>query len=97
MATPRVSEVEHLGLRVVRVTFDDGLVRELDFDGVLPGVLAIIDDDEIFGTVTIDPVARTLTWPVGVDLDPDVLHGDHPAASGSAPRLLREYHREPAR
>lgn len=97
MDAARVTDVEHLGGRVLRVAFADGLVRELDFAGALPGVLSSIDDDDIFPTVTIDPVARTISWPAGVDLDPDVLHGDQPPATGTGPKLLREYPREPAR
>lgn len=34
---------------------------------------------------TIDPVAGTVSWPNGIDLDPDVLHGDRAAASGQEP------------
>jgi uncharacterized protein DUF2442 len=91
MALPRVTNVDHLGGRALRVTFSDGLVRELDFAGELPGVLATIDDDEIFAKVTVDSVAGTLCWPNGIDLDPDVLHGDQISASAVLPRLLREY------
>jgi hypothetical protein len=39
----------------------------------------------------VDVVAGTICWPSGVDLDPDVLHGDHDPASGAPPVLLREY------
>jgi hypothetical protein len=41
--------------------------------------------------VGVDPIAGTLSWPGGIDLDPDVLHTDVPAASHQAPRLVREY------
>ncbi len=44
----RVTNVDHVGGRTLRVTFSDGLVRELDFAGALPGVLATIDHDEVF-------------------------------------------------
>lgn len=97
MDAARVTDVEHLGGRVLRVVFADGLVREIDFAGALPGVLAAIDDDEVFPTVMVDPVARTLSWPTGVDLDPDVLHGDEGSATGVGPKLVGEYHGEPAR
>jgi hypothetical protein len=97
MDAARVTDVEHLGGRILRVVFADGLVRELDFAGALPGVLSIIDDDEVFATVEVDAVARTISWPAGVDFDPDVLHGDQRPAIGNGPKLLREYHREPAR
>jgi hypothetical protein len=48
MDAARVTDVEHLGGRVLRVVFADGLVRELDFSGALPGVLSVIDDDAVF-------------------------------------------------
>jgi Protein of unknown function (DUF2442) len=87
----RVTTVEHLGGRSLRVTFSDGLVRELDFTNRLPGVLASVDNDASFAEVTIDPVAGTLSWPIGIDLDPDVLHGDHTSTLALQPRVLREY------
>lgn len=90
-ALTRVTDVEHLGARTLRVTFSDGLVRELDFVGELPGILATIDDDAAFAGATVDGVAGTVCWANGVDLDPDVLHGDHAPASGVWPRLVREY------
>ena len=74
----RVTGVEHVGGRVLRVTFSDGLVRELDFAGTLAGVLALIGDDATFAEARVDSVAGTVCWPNGIDLDPDVLHGDAP-------------------
>jgi hypothetical protein len=90
----RVTNVELLDVRSLRVTFSDGIVRELDFADALPGVLTAIDDDETFAAVTVDPVAGTVAWPNGIDLDPDVLHGDHEAPAAMQPRLLREYRLE---
>ena len=87
----RVAEVEHLEARVLRVTFSDGLVRELDFAGELPGILAGIDDDAAFGSAMVDPVAGTVCWPGGIDLDPEVLHDDHESAPAFQLVLLREY------
>lgn len=91
-----MTDVEHLGGRVLRVVFADGPVRELDSSGALPGVLSVIDDDDVFPTVTVDPVARTISWPDGVDFDLDVLHGDEGSATDVGPKLVREYHGEPA-
>jgi len=88
----RVTDVECLGRREIRVTFSDGLVRELDFAGTLTGLLATIDDDDAtFAGVPVDPVAGTVGWANGIDLDPDVLHGDDTSASVIQPRLIREY------
>ena len=88
---PRVTEVEHLGARTLRVVFSDGLVRELDFTDALLGVLATIDEDDALAEATVDRTAGTVGWPTGIDLDPDVLHGDREPASGQQPRVVREY------
>jgi hypothetical protein len=88
---PRVTDVEHLGQRRLRVTFTDGLVRELDFAGTLDGVLATLDDDRAFAEVSVDATAGTICWPNGIDVDPDVLHGDHQPANGRAVTVIREY------
>ena len=92
----RVAAVDHLDARVLRVEFSDGVVREIDFAGALPGVLATIDDDDVFSTVSVDRVAGTVSWPNGVDLDPDVLRGLESAATTGQGRLLREYRLESA-
>jgi hypothetical protein len=92
----RVVAVEHLGGHQLRVTFGDGLVRELDLAGVLRGgVFAALEDPAYFAQAVVDPVAGTVCWPNGVDFDPDVLHGDYPPASGEAPCVLREYRLRP--
>ena len=92
----RVVAVEHLGAFQLRITFSDDLVRELDFDGVLQGgVFAELEEHSTFAQVSVDEVAGTICWPNGVDLDPDVLHGDFEPASGRPPRLLRQYRLRP--
>ncbi len=87
----RVASVEYLGGRVLRLVFTDDVVRELDFDGALPGFLAVVDDDEVFPSAAVDPVAGTLSWPIGVDLDPDVLRGTEVSVDARRPRLISEY------
>lgn len=95
-ALARVREVEVIGNRSLRITFTDDLVRELDLASILTGVLAALDSDDAFAAVRVDAVAGTVCWPGGVDLDPDVLHGDRPAASpAGTPRLIRQYRLEP--
>ncbi|RLE23278.1 MAG: DUF2442 domain-containing protein [Actinobacteria bacterium] len=87
----RVTSVECLGQREIRIMFSDGLVRELDFAETLTGLLATLDKDATFAEVSVDSVAGTVCWPNAIDLDPDVLHGDHTPASAIQPRLIREY------
>jgi Protein of unknown function (DUF2442) len=88
---PRVSDVQYLGGRMLRLVFSDGLVRELDFAGALNGILATIDNDVMFPQATMDKTSGTLCWPNGIDLDPDVRHGDHDSASPFRPVVEREY------
>lgn len=87
----RVTDVEHINGRILRIEFSDGLARELDFAGVLSGILASIDDDAMFSLVAVDPVAGTICWPNGIDLDPDVLRGESPASTVGQGRLVRQY------
>ena len=94
MPLVRVHDVEVVGGRVLRVAFSDGLVRELDFASCREGLFASLGDDEVFEAVAVDPVAGTVSFPGGIDLDPDVLHGDAVAASPQQPVLVREYRRE---
>ena len=79
------------------ITFSDGLVRELDFATVLPGVLASIDDDESFAAVVVDPITGAFAWPNDIGPDPEVLHGDQESAAATQPPLLREYRPADAR
>jgi hypothetical protein len=95
-ALPRIGEAEPLGRYVLRLTFTDGLVRELDFAPMLTeGVLAALNDEALFAQVAIDPIAGTVCWPGGVDLDPDVLHGDHEPARSPGPTVIAEYRLRP--
>lgn len=84
---PIITDVEPLADRWVRLTFADGAVHEIDLAGVLEagGVLASVRDDRtVFEAVAVDPEFGTITWPGDIDLDPDVLRGDQPPASGAA-------------
>jgi len=93
----RVVEVEYMGDHRLLLSFSDGLVRELDFSGALTGggVFEPLHDPVFFAKVVVDEVAGTVAWPNGVDLAPDVLHGDHEPASGASPQVLREYRLRP--
>jgi hypothetical protein len=75
---PRVTSVEPLDGFRLRLTFSDGLVREVDLSGDLWGSMAEpLQDPGYFRQVRVDPELGTVVWPNGFDLDPDVLHGDH--------------------
>ena len=36
-----------------------------------------LDDADFFAKVRVDPEAGTVVWPNGLDLAPEVLHGDY--------------------
>ena len=88
----RIIDVEPLGGFQLLLTFSDGLVRDLDLDDMLRGgAFEPLRDPDEFTKVVVDEVAGTVAWPNGIDLDPDVLHGDQPPAIGAAPIVLRQY------
>lgn len=76
---PRVNEVQHVRNHILRLTFSNGEVAELDLGPSIRGrggVFTPLEDVEYFAQVMVDPEARTLVWPNGVDLDPDVLYSE---------------------
>ncbi len=81
-----ITHVEPLAGHWVRIAFADGAVHEVDLSAVLAvgGVFSRIRDDRAtFEAVRVDEEAGTIAWPGDVDLDPDVLRGDHEPASGA--------------
>jgi hypothetical protein len=73
-----VTNVEPLDGYRLRLWFDDGSEREVDLADDLWGPMAEAPrDPKLFRRVRVDPELRTIVWPNGFDLDPDVLRGDH--------------------
>ncbi len=66
----------------VEITFTDGTVRRIDLGPYLSGPIfePLRRDPDAFRAVFVDPVGRTLAWPNGADLDPDVLYLGLPPA-----------------
>jgi len=76
-----ITHVEPLSGHWLRLSFADGAVHEIDLAELLSagGVFAPIHDDRAtFEAVHVDVEFGTIAWPGDVDLDPDVLRGDHP-------------------
>ena len=78
-ATPAVVGVAVIRPHVMRLLFNDGVVRDVQY---VPGeahgsMLAPLDDPTFFAKVSVDIDARTVVWPNGLDLAPEV-HGDYP-------------------
>jgi uncharacterized protein DUF2442 len=92
-----VTDVQPLEGLWIRVTFNDGAIKEIDLSALLAagGVFApIYDRREVFEQVAVNPESGTVEWPGEVDLDPEVLYGRYEPASGH--RIERRTVREPA-
>jgi len=81
-----VTDVEVLRDRVVRLTFENGEVRDIDLAPLLWGpAFAAIADDDAFGQVTVDEDAGTIVWPNGADISAHTLyHQSTPATTRKA-------------
>ena len=78
----RVTAVETISDHELRLTFNDGLVRDLDMAPMMWGELGEpLRDPAFFRRVRLDEESRTIVWPNGFEPDPDVLHGDYPPAT----------------
>ena len=76
--TPSVVGVAVLRPHVMRLLFDDGVVRDVQYvpREARGSLLEPLDDPAYFGQVRVDAEAHTVVWPNGLDLAPEVLHGD---------------------
>ncbi len=82
-----IVEVEVTGDHALRVTFDDGAVRDVSLDGQLDGpVFEPLRDPEMFAQVEVDRVSGTVTWPTGADLDPIVVYEGLPPLNAQVAR-----------
>ncbi len=72
----RVKSVEPLENFMVRVTFKNGVVKEIDLEGFLRGEMfeEIRRDQNVFRSVKV--MGGTIGWENGADIDPDVLYYD---------------------
>jgi hypothetical protein len=83
----RVTAVEPLEDYRLRVTFNDGVIREVDCSFLLHGTLGEpLRDTGYFRQVRVDDEARTVVWPNGLDPAPELLHGDHEPLAVRRPR-----------
>jgi hypothetical protein len=89
----RIESFEQTGAYTLRVRFDDGLSREINFEPILEGELfGALRDPAIFARVALDAEVHTLVWPTGADFDPAILHDwpEHEAAFKAAAKRWSE-------
>ncbi len=90
----RVVEFEVVGPYTLRVVFDDGVERVIDFKEVLAGpIYGMLRDEAMFRQVEIDPEAHTLMWPNGADFDPETLH-DWPKYEKAMRQMAEQWKKE---
>ncbi|MDQ4144898.1 MAG: DUF2442 domain-containing protein [Actinomycetota bacterium] len=84
----RIAAVEPLRAFVVRLTFTDGLVADVDLEPHMWGEVFEPHrrDREFFRGVYVDEISGTIAWPNETDLDPDVLYA---LATGTYDELMR--------
>ena len=72
----RVKSVEPLEKLTVRITFKDGVQKEIDLERFLGGEIfePIRKNPEMFRAVKV--MGGTIGWDNGADIDPDVLYYD---------------------
>lgn len=73
-----IVEVRPVRKHVLHMRFEDGVEGEVDLAKRLrfEGVFAPFRDPAFFRQVRIHPELRTLVWPNGADVDPDVLYAE---------------------
>jgi hypothetical protein len=74
----RIRAVTPLTGFVVSLEFTDGSTREVDLEKYLRGPIfePLRTDPAQFREVSVQPGDRTISWPNGADIDPDVLYHD---------------------
>ena len=70
-----VTAIEPLEGFVLRLSFSDGVIRDVDVGEFLRGPVfePLRSDPEFFRQVRVE--SGTIVWPNGADIDPVVLHG----------------------
>ncbi len=70
-----VTGAEVVGDHRLRLTFEDGLVGDVDFAGRnWRGVSEPLADPAFFAQVHVDPEMGTIAWPNGFDMAPETLY-----------------------
>jgi hypothetical protein len=81
----KVTDVAPLDDHHLRVSFNDGVVREVDCSFLFRGSLGEpLRDPEYFKQVRVDEDGGTVVWPNRLDPAPELLHGDYEPPSAEA-------------
>ena len=65
----RIREARVCGPHALRLTFNDGTVKQVDVRPLLEGnIFEPLRDPAYFATMTLDSICGTVVWPNGADL-----------------------------
>jgi hypothetical protein len=93
-AVYKVKSFAIVGPYTLKVGFDDGMSREIDFSPILEGEMyGPLRDLRLFEQVTLDGEVHTLVWPNGADFDPATLH-DWPSQPSEAASALERWRQQ---
>jgi hypothetical protein len=90
-----IDSFEQVGTYTLRLCFNDGSSRTIDFEPILAGELfGPLRGPKLFSQVTLDPEVHTIVWSSGADFDPATLHDwpEHEPAFRAAAKRWGEHH-----
>jgi len=71
----RIREALVCGPHSLRLTFNNGTIKQVDVSPLLDGpIFELLQDPAYFASVTLDPICGTVVWPNGADFAPEALH-----------------------
>ena len=73
----RVTRVEVIGDHRLRLSFEDGTVGDVSYEGrEWKGALKPLGNPQVFAEVTVDEQMGTIAWPNGIDFAPEPLYDE---------------------
>jgi len=85
------------GPYTLRITFDDGTERTINFEPVLYGYYyAPLRDLDFFNRVRLDSEIHTLVWPNDADFDPATLYNWHRGEGAELAQKAAQWHKAQA-
>jgi hypothetical protein len=70
-----IREARVCGPHSLRLTFDDGMTKQVNVLPLLDGpIFEPLRDPTYFARMTLDPIRGTVVWPNGADFAPEALH-----------------------
>jgi|APFre7841882654_1041346.scaffolds.fasta_scaffold354708_2 hypothetical protein len=88
-----LADFEIVGPYTLRIVFEDGAERIINFEPVLYGYYyAALRDLDFFNQVSLDPEVHTLVWPNGADFDPATLYNWHQGEGAELAQRAARWH-----